>query len=140
MAQHACPITPILALFSHAVWEAAAEMGCDESIPVKRRKPLLGSGKRSTALRDMLGGLCKSRLPENGNTATENPMDQTKTSNPAWNRKNGTIHMNLPLCIAPTLLRLLLILRPFLNARKLAKLRSKKKQQVSTFQLRKRQP
>lgn len=35
------PITPILASFSHAVWEAAAEMGCDESIPVKRRRQIM---------------------------------------------------------------------------------------------------
>ena len=35
------PITPILASFSHAVWEAAAEMGSDESIPVKRRRQIM---------------------------------------------------------------------------------------------------
>ena len=35
------PITPILTSFSHAVWEAAAEMGCDESIPVKRRRQIM---------------------------------------------------------------------------------------------------
>ena len=35
------PITPILTSFSHAVWEAAAEMGCDESLPVKRRRQIM---------------------------------------------------------------------------------------------------
>ena len=107
------PITPILALFSHAVWEAAAEMGCDESIPVKRRRQIM---EAAPWVREALycfaghaGRLVQVTPARKRKHSDKESMDQTKTSNPAWNRKNGTIHMNLPLCIAPTLLRLLLI-------------------------------
>jgi len=136
------PITPILALFSHAVWEATAEMGCDENIPVKKRRQIMEAAAwvRATlyCFAGHAGRLVQVTLPRKrkcGHKESHGLNEYIKSclEQEKWKHAHefATLYSSNPAKAAA-------YVASFFKRQKLSKLHSKKRQQVSTFQLRKR--